>query len=258
MKRGASSPRSTVTVTVSPMSAERSTSGASLTNVTSNPKHSLNPSRPPNRSTENVPSGKDPVIDNKRRPKDGTLMVGRVDVIGDPRNLLRAGAKTTQPMASSGLRLDLYPGDKLLVVTNADGTLTTAEAWGGPPTEQPPRAGEPFGAGPTDPGDYVIWGIEPHHVTQKWNLSRIPWGARLKVNPADYNDVFWEESPGRWRSLNATFNIPNATAFVAQLNLQLYGYRAVPLSWTFNDFGPRAVRYFVDSNKNGMWDKGEE
>ena len=54
-----------------------------------------------------------------------------------------------------GQRLELYPRDKLLVVTNSSGQVTTAVAWGGPALEQLARPGEPFGAGPTDSGDYV-------------------------------------------------------------------------------------------------------
>jgi hypothetical protein len=155
-------------------------------------------------------------------------------------------------------RLDLYPGDKLLVVTSPSGQVSTAVAWGGPATEQPAGPHEPFGAGPTDPGEYVILGVEPHHVTQKWPFSRIPWGAPLKVSSTDPNDVLWEEGHGRWRSLNALLGKPNATAIVAGMHQRLYGPRKVPPTWVFNDFGPRAVRYFVDSNKNGVWDKGEE
>ncbi len=143
-------------------------------------------------------------------------------------------------------------------MTDAGGRLTTAEAWGGPPEEQLGRPGEPFGAGPTDPGNYVILGVEPHHVTQKWKFSRIPWGARLRVSTQDYNDVMCEETPGHWKSLNTFFGIRNATALVARLHERLYGNRAIPATWIFNDFGPRAVRYFVDSNHNGKLDKGEE
>ena len=155
-------------------------------------------------------------------------------------------------------RLDLYPGDKLLVVTDPSGGVTTAVAWGGPAKEQLARPGEPFGAGPTDPGEYVVWGIEPHHTTRKWPFSKIPWGAPLEVSPENPDDVLWQERLGRWRSLNALLGHKNATAVVAGMYQRLYGRRMVPPCWVFNDFGPRAVRYFIDSNKNGVWDRGDQ
>lgn len=99
-------------------------------------------------------------------------------------------------MTSIG-RVDLYPGSKTLVFTPGDGNATmVAEAWCGPPDELPLLPGQPMPAMPTPPGDYVIWGVEPHHTTRKWPFSRIPWGARLRPSPHDGSDVLWEDRPG--------------------------------------------------------------
>jgi hypothetical protein len=162
-----------------------------------------------------------------------------------------------------GSKLDLYPGDKLLVFTRVGQPPLTAVAWGGPPEEHPKGPNEPFGEGPTDPGEYVIWGVEPHHTTKKWPMSRIPWGAPLKVNPRDMDDILWEDRPGHWKSLMTMFpdlknRRPPPHAFVAALNQRYFGIRAVPSTWVFNDFGPRAVRYFVDLNKDGRLDGKEQ
>jgi len=58
-------------------------------------------------------------------------------------------------------KLDLYPGDKILIFRTGDGKVMTAEAWCGPPHELPLLRGQSMPATPTKSGSYLIWGVEP-------------------------------------------------------------------------------------------------
>lgn len=150
--------------------------------------------------------------------------------------------------------LHLYPGQGVLAFIVKGHLKAWAEAWGGPAEEQPPQPGEPFGAGPTNPGRYVIWKIAPYK-TPTWPFSRIRWGARLMPDPRDPDDVLFEESPGRWASVYKTAHITRAQ--VEGRHYELYKTYQVPRTWVFNDFGRIAIRYFRDRNHNGQLDADE-
>jgi hypothetical protein len=152
--------------------------------------------------------------------------------------------------------LHLYPGQKVLVFIVNGHLKAWAIAWGGPSEEQPPGPGEPFGAGPTNPGRYVIWRIAPYR-TPTWKSSRIRWGTRLKLDPHNPDDVLYETDSGRWDSvLKKTSNSWSRTDIMDRYH-ELYGIREVPKTWVLNDFGSMAVRYFKDRNHNGKLDPDE-
>ena len=151
-------------------------------------------------------------------------------------------------------RLEFFPGEKRLILV-VDGTpALEIEAWGGPQTEVSRGPGEPFGAGPTDPGQYVIWTVAPY-VTRTWPWSRIRWGARLKLATDDLDDLLYQADAGKWRSVKKLTGLKRAT--IAHRYYELYGEWRVPETWVFNDFGPTAIRYFKDRNHDGRLDDGE-
>jgi hypothetical protein len=150
--------------------------------------------------------------------------------------------------------IDLFPGERRLVYLIDGSPVLEAEAWCGPPTEHPAVGDEPFGAGPTDPGTFVISGSE-RHSTAKWKWSRVRWGSRLRPNPKDIEDLLWEDSPGHWRSVKKVTGLRRAN--VAHRFFNLYGEWRVPETWLFNDFGPIAIRYFKDLNHDGRLDGRE-
>lgn len=161
-------------------------------------------------------------------------------------------------------KLDLYPGDKTLVFRADDGKVVTAQAWCGPPHELPLLLGQSMPAKPTPSGSYVIWGVEPHHTTMKWPFSKIPWGARLRVDVHDETDVLWEDRPGHWTSVRRTVGqsaFGNLTAHNYVIGAERRHFKSgsldLPSYWHLNDFGPLAVRYFADRNKNGRKDRNE-
>ncbi len=152
--------------------------------------------------------------------------------------------------------LHFYPGQKVLAFL-VDGRLKTwAIAWGGPPTEQPPRPGEPFGEGPTNPGRYVIWRIAPY-TTKTWKDSVIRWGTRLRPDPNDRRDVLYEISPGKWASVREATKGTWTRRDIMDEYRDLYGKHEVPRRWVFNAFGKVAIRYFKDKNNDGKLDAGE-
>ena len=147
-------------------------------------------------------------------------------------------------------------GPGLLIALKGDVVIFRGEAWGGP--SQPiPMPGEPT-LTPTPRGTFVLRAPEPH-TTKKWRFSRIKWGTKLKVNPAN-REVLYEQSrtargESVWASLMKDFKISRTD--VEDIHEALFGYKRVPETWVFNDFGPIAVRFFRDLNKNRKLDKGE-
>ena len=95
-------------------------------------------------------------------------------------------------------------------------------------------------------------------VTKSWPMSRIPFGAPLKVDPADKHNVLWKDKSGHWQSVRKTLNITKpgdiSEAIVAEndaLSRRIGGKasRTMPASWPFNDFGHSAW-YIFDSRGN--------
>jgi hypothetical protein len=147
--------------------------------------------------------------------------------------------------------LHFYPGVKRLIFMQHGKAVFTGEAWGGPAHTIPdPRGGMP--QNPTTPGRYIIYGEEAY-FTRSWAWSRIRWGTRLQDKRSD---VWYEIKPGTWASLQKDTGI--ARKEVVDANLAYYGNNGVPDKWIFNDFGPIAIRYFKDLNRNGRFDQGKE
>jgi hypothetical protein len=145
--------------------------------------------------------------------------------------------------------LHFFPGTKRLYYFVDGKPVKETEAWGGPAGTV---KGDIMDQGPTDPGDYIIYSVEPYR-TNTWPMSRLKWGTKLRANG---DKVMFEESPGRWLPLEK--RVPGIGAKdLADENFRLYGQRKLPDRWVFNDFGPLAIRYFKDKNKDGKKDANE-
>jgi hypothetical protein len=105
----------------------------------------------------------------------------------------------------------------------------------------------------TKAGKYTLH-FEGQHVSSRWPLSKIPFGANLKINPKDPTDVLWRAKHSSWRStrktlgLNPLVHMPRAiTEESDSLTAKVGGLpsHTMPTHWPFNDFG-HAVWYMVD------------
>lgn len=160
-------------------------------------------------------------------------------------------------------QLHFFPRPKRLLFTTGRRIRADGEAWGGitaaagyrDPVMQPR---------PTTPGTYVIHDHGPY-VTSTWTTSRIAWGTPLKLDPGGEH-VLYQAGSGSNRWLRVDRLIPRLNAAnVRLLYRDLYGGSGihdsnrdgVPDKWVFNDFGPWAIRYYLDPNRNRRLDEGD-
>lgn len=152
-------------------------------------------------------------------------------------------------MGQTGKELHFYPGQKLLLLLRAGKVVLRSEAWGGPSARVQDAT---MDATPTTPGRYLIY-REEAYITRTWPWSSIRWGTKLQDK---LSDVWYQLNVNTWASLQKDKGISRQD--VIDQNFRLYGQKRVPDSWVFNDFGPIAIRYFVDRNGNGRFDQGKE
>ncbi len=166
-------------------------------------------------------------------------------------------------------QIHFFPKPKRLLWTVGKKIMLDVEAWGGQkavphhhyrydPIDQGMRPRL------TTPGIYVISGWAPYR-TQSWDLSRIPWGTELRLDATGRHLLYKTGlSSHPWRPLESI--IPGATvAFVRREFEALWGGNrrydrdgdGVPEAWVLNDFGPVAINYFRDLNRNRKLDVGE-
>jgi hypothetical protein len=145
--------------------------------------------------------------------------------------------------------LRFVPAMKRLYLFEDGRAIKAVDAWGGPDRVVKDVV---MDAGPTDAGDFVIDSVAPY-ATRTWTWSKIKWGVPLKVSGSD---VFFERSPGKWKKTTAVDRVLTHEAIVAR-HLQVWGAARVPDRWVFNDFGPLAIRYFRDKDKDGKRDPDE-
>ena len=120
----------------------------------------------------------------------------------------------------------------------------------------------------TTAGTYVVQSFAPYQ-TKTWQWSRLAWGTPLRVE-GDNRLLFYDARTDKWRRVDEV--IPEVTlADIRERFLALYKdgkdsddrWRydrdgdGIPDQWIFNDFGPYALRYFVDRNRNRTLDAGE-
>lgn len=105
---------------------------------------------------------------------------------------------TVKVVGQSTKKLVFFPGERMsgsatVGTIYAVGSGQTIEAAGGPPFGRKDAGGHTVD--PTPPGKYVL-GPPIRVVAPSWPKSVIPWGAALRLNPA--NEVEYEASPGKW------------------------------------------------------------
>ncbi len=164
---------------------------------------------------------------------------------------------TTGGSNSNIEEVHFYPGGKVLVFF-VDGKIKLmADAWGGPPQKLSREAGGGMAQEPTHPGAFVIDRIEAYH-TETWFWSKIPWGTPIRPSRITAGKVEYLASPGKWRPLQIRGRWVDA-----KMIKDRYGYlyhttaNHFPDTWIFNDFGPSAVRYYEDRNRNSRRDANE-
>lgn len=114
---------------------------------------------------------------------------------------------------------------------------------------------------PTPKGRYIL--LEPApYKTNSWPMSKIKWGTPLKESPADPEDVWYlhakRQGKDVWASTKRDLGMTKAALLVAYSEASGKPQRKLPPIWLLNDFGPLAVRFFVDKNNNGRFDDGAE
>lgn len=129
-------------------------------------------------------------------------------------------------------------------------TIEVYDAVGGPETSRLGPDG--FEQGPTDPGEYRV-AYCGRHISQRYpDWSTIPWGAPLK----DEGGQLYVLYQGQWQRV---FDVVGKTRDdVLDYYEGLYGVRAMPRQWVFNDFGHVTCYFFKDLNKNKKFDQGRE
>jgi hypothetical protein len=160
-------------------------------------------------------------------------------------------------------QLHFFPGPKTLLWIVGKKIAAEAEAWGGVKAIKGVhyRGMKPR---PTTPGSYVVSGVGPYR-TNSWDTSKIRWGTPLRVAP-DGDHVLYQRSsfPEQWRRVDRA--IPGVTLDdIRDYFFALWGDNkrydsngdGIPDVWVFNDFGPWAVRYFADPNRNRKLDGKE-
>jgi hypothetical protein len=162
-----------------------------------------------------------------------------------------------------------YPGSGRMVYLVDQKVRAIADAWGGPAIKQRRKAGERMAAEPTTAGTYIIERLEAYR-TDSWPMSQIAWGTPIRASRLDTRKLEYL-SHRKWR--RSTIMISEEVRDrrghvkkkkrlldvndVARLNSLLRGSYGLPDTWLFSDFGPVAVRYYADRNKNRRLDAGE-
>ena len=82
----------------------------------------------------------------------------------------------------------------------------------------------------------------------------LPWGTPIKKGP-DLKDFLYESSPGRWESVQRKTGL--RLRDVMDRYEELTHKKESPDRWLLNDFGPIAIRYYIDKNNNRKQDKDE-
>jgi|GEM_PF-1650619 len=146
-------------------------------------------------------------------------------------------------------------GAGLLLVIRGRTILFRGEAWGGP-SAIVPIAGQPAMT-PTPAGEYRLKDPEPY-ITPTWANSRIKWGTPIKPSPVDPTDVWYLQSvkQGRenWASVKRDFGMTRNEILDAYAEITQKPTSQLPAQWLLNDFGPLAVRFYEDKNRNGRQD----
>lgn len=127
-------------------------------------------------------------------------------------------------------------------------------AVGGPKTSG--MGSDGFEQGPTDKGTYMIAYCNKHTSNRYKTWSKVTWGTPLKEERGTlYVNVRDDKGDKRWKKLSEFSSATRAD--VLKYHEDLYGKKAIPDKWVFNDFGHMTCYYFKDVNDNKKKDKRE-
>ena len=140
--------------------------------------------------------------------------------------------------------LHFFPSEHRLVYVVGGQTLLSVEARGGPEAA-PTHSEEAMPPGPTNEGQFLVAGTEAYN-TPSWSWSKLDWGVPLIDKGSD---VWYQLPSGKYGSVQRDLGLGRQQ--ILDYHRQLYGSAEVPKTWVFNDFGPKAVRYFRDKNGDG-------
>lgn len=171
-----------------------------------------------------------------------------------PNDSGRGKKPAAQPQKQSSQVLYFYPRDRMMLYVVNGKEVERAEAWGGVSPDKGARD-DVMAPQKTTAGKYVIGSVKAYR-TKTWSYSRIAWGTRLMSS--DGKNVLYEtgSQSNKWARLDDL--IPGiSVASVTLMYFELYGKNEFPATWVFNDFGPVAVRYYVDLNHDRRQNKNE-
>jgi hypothetical protein len=159
-------------------------------------------------------------------------------------------------------QIHFFPFPKRLLWTSGKKILANVEAWGGEKAKKGVDYG-PMKPHLTTPGGYVISSWGPY-TTETWDFSCIRWGTPLRVDPSGEHVLYRTNVLDRWERVESV-NPKLTFGAIKRRYLKLYGYShrydwngdGIPEQWVFNDFGPVAINYFCDPNRNRRHDPGE-
>jgi hypothetical protein len=165
-------------------------------------------------------------------------------------------------------QLHFFQGPGRLLWILGKQILVDVEAWGGE-RAVPHVHYDTMAPRITTAGTYVVDSFGPYQ-TKTWQWSRLAWGTPLRVE-ADDRLLYYDARTEQWRRVHEV--IPEVTlADIRERFLALYKEGGdnddrwrydrdgdgVPDQWIFNDFGPYALRYFEDRNRNRKLDAQEK
>jgi hypothetical protein len=179
---------------------------------------------------------------------------GRAVALGDSAQPA-VGLAEARFMTTPNKELHFYPGAKMLLWIVAGKVALRAEAWGGEPP-QPGAQYDTMAPRQTTPGRYVVHSYAPYR-TKTWPMSQLTWGTPVAKGPNDTILYPAARGPAASVVLKDKTGQPVSALEVERAHFDVYGRTGFPTTWVFNDFGPWAVRYFLDKNGNRRLDRGE-
>jgi len=153
-------------------------------------------------------------------------------------------------------QVHFYPGDDLLLYVVDGKVQLRADAMGGPPVREPDK---PIDYEPTHAGVFVIDAIAPY-ATKTWPRSKIPWGTPIRESRKRAGGIEYQAPSGMWRPLvvedEKGFEM-TASGLIGRYERWHHLTIGFPKTWFLNDFGPKAIRYYRDVNRNHKRDPNE-
>ncbi|XXY52619.1 DUF4157 domain-containing protein [Sorangium sp. So ce269] len=179
-------------------------------------------------------------------PGAAGLRIQRCKSDEEPKKVEKTEPELT-PVCPTKDGLHFFPGQQLLVYIKGGKAVAQYPARGGPPASKP---GGALPADPTTEGEFLLLKEEAYR-TQTWKWSRIAWGTQIKDTGSDVQYRLKRDKE-TWASV-ADYGFTRDE--ILKRHQALYGTQVIPSTWIFNDFGPKAFRYYRDVNKNRQYDE---